>query len=213
MIYDHVGAIRDPFKQDLTPEFCRNQKATSILTETHTNHDQTHPTRNNWLGSIIFPTTDSHTKGMLLLLHLSLERITEVDTDPKERFVSFKVTPSNDRVLSLQGIESESSWLGGHFFDGLQSYTENKNKGNENKIILRGLNCTMDKINRDDENKTQRLYRCCSNYTMWKLIMGWGIYGEGRTQIPPSSPATIGSLARIQDRQGLYWYLYWYRNC
>ena len=33
--------------------------------------------------------------------------------------------------------------------------------------------------------------------------MGLRIYGEGRTQIPLSSPATIGPLARIQDRQGL----------
>ena len=59
----------------------------------------------------------------------------------------------------------------------------------------------MDKIDWDDENKTQRLYRRCSNY---KLIMDLRIYGEGRTQTPPSSPATIGPLPRIQDRQGLY---------
>ena len=36
---------------------------------------------------------------------------------------------------------------------------QNKNEGNENKIILGDLNCTMDKIDRDDEKKTQRLYR------------------------------------------------------
>ena len=36
---------------------------------------------------------------------------------------------------------------------------QNKNKGNKNKIILGVLNCIMDKIDRDDENKTQRLYR------------------------------------------------------
>ena len=29
----------------------------------------------------------------------------------------------------------------------------------------------MNKINRDGENKTQRLYRCCSNYALPKLIM------------------------------------------
>ena len=40
---------------------------------------------------------------------------------------------------------------------------QNKNEGNENKIMLGDLNCTMDKIDRDGENKTQRLYRCCSN--------------------------------------------------
>ena len=35
---------------------------------------------------------------------------------------------------------------------------ENKNKGNENKVILEDFNCTMDKTDRDGENKTKRLY-------------------------------------------------------
>ena len=34
-------------------------------------------------------------KGMLSLLHLDLEGVTEVDTDLKERSVSFKITTSN----------------------------------------------------------------------------------------------------------------------
>ena len=52
---------------------------------------------------------------MRFLLHLGLEGITEVDTNPKGRFVSFKVTPSNDRVLlvPLRGIALENSWLEG----------------------------------------------------------------------------------------------------
>ena len=54
---------------------------------------------------------------MLFLLHLGLEGVTEVDTDPKERFVSFKVTTSNESSLfvPLQGIAPENSWLGGAF--------------------------------------------------------------------------------------------------
>ena len=31
MIYDYDGAIRDPFKQDLAPEFLRNQKKSSVF--------------------------------------------------------------------------------------------------------------------------------------------------------------------------------------
>ena len=65
--------------------------------------------------------------------------------------------------MPLQGIAPESSWLVGRFFEGLQNYMQNKNEGNENKIMLGDLNCTMDKIDRDGENKTQRFYRCCSN--------------------------------------------------
>ena len=54
---------------------------------------------------------------MLFLLHLGVEGITEVDTDTKERFVSFKGTPSNDSSLFVlrQGITLENSWLGGAF--------------------------------------------------------------------------------------------------
>ena len=53
---------------------------------------------------------------MLFLLHLGLEGVTEVDNDPKERFVSLRLLPLI-RVLfgPLQGIAPESSWLGGAF--------------------------------------------------------------------------------------------------
>ena len=36
---------------------------------------------------------------------------------------------------------------------------ENKCQGNENKILLGDFNSTMDKMDRDGGNKTQRLYR------------------------------------------------------
>ena len=73
---------------------------------------------------------------------------------------------------------------------------QNKNKGNVNKIMLGDLNFTIDKIDSEGENKPQRLYRCSSNYALSKLIVDNGLedLGEGRTQIPLSSPATIGSL-------------------
>ena len=51
---------------------------------------------------------------------------------------------------------------------------QNKNEGNENKTMLGDLNCTMDKIDRDGENKTQRLYRCYPNYALFKLIVDKG---------------------------------------
>ena len=49
--------------------------------------------------------------SMLFLLHLSLERVTEVENDAKGRFMSFKVTTSNESSLfvPLQGIAPENS--------------------------------------------------------------------------------------------------------
>ena len=41
--------------------------------------------------------------------------------------------------------------------------------------MLGVLNCTMDKIDRVGENKTQRLYSCCSNYALSKLIVDNGL--------------------------------------
>ena len=113
---------------------------------------------------------------MLFLLHLGLEGVTEVDTDPKERFVSFKVTTSNESSLfvPLQGIAPESSWLGGAFLKYYKKICKIK-EGNENKIMLGVLNYTMDKTDRVGENKTQRLYRCCFNYALSKLIVDNGL--------------------------------------
>ena len=66
---------------------------------------------------------------MLFLLHLGLEGVTEVDTDPKERFVSFKVTTSNESSL----YSTREQLARGRFFEGLQKYMQNKNERNENK--------------------------------------------------------------------------------
>ena len=138
---------------------------------------------------------------MLFLLHLGLEGITEVDTDPKGRFVSFKVTTSNESSLfvPLQGIAAENSLLGGRFFEGLQNYMQNKNEGNENKIMLGDLNCTMDKIDRDGENKTQRLYRCCSNYALSKLIVDNGLEDLWRRENPDSTEFTCYDRSFAKD--------------
>ena len=76
---------------------------------------------------------------------------------------------------------------------------QNKNEGNENKIMLGVLNCTMDKTDRDGENKKQRLYRCCSNYAFSKLIVDNGLEDLWRRENldSSSSSATIGALPKI----------------
>ena len=100
MIYANVGNITDPLKQDLALDFYRKQnKYISILTETHIKHDQILHIRNNWFGPIFLSPGSSHAKGFIAQLHLGLEGVTEVDTDPKGRMASFKVTLSNNRVL------------------------------------------------------------------------------------------------------------------
>ena len=42
------------------------------------------------------------------------------------------------------------------FLKGLQNYMENKNEGNEIRIILGHFNCTMDKLDRYGREKTQQ---------------------------------------------------------
>ena len=51
----------------------------------------------------------------------------------------------------------------------MQKKKRKTKEGNGNKIMLGDLNCTTDKIDRDGENETQRLYSCCSNYALSKL--------------------------------------------
>ena len=85
-----------------------------------------------------------------------LTGVIEVDTNPKRKFVSFKVTPSNDRGLCVyapSGHNTREELARGHFFEGLQNYTEKKSEGNENRIILGDFNFTIDNIDREVEIK------------------------------------------------------------
>ena len=47
---------------------------------------------------------------------------------------------------------------------------QNKNEGNESKIVLGDFNCVRDKMDRDGGNEIQRLYRYHSYYALSKLI-------------------------------------------
>ena len=130
MICANVGGIRDAVKQDLVLEFCRSQnKDISILTETHINQDHIHQIRNNWLGRIFHSPGDPFSKGILVLLHTGFDHVSDIDTDSKGRFVSFKVAPSDDRVFCIyapSGHNSRQQLSRGCFFEGLQTYIENK---------------------------------------------------------------------------------------
>ena len=87
----------------------------------------------------------------------------------------------------------------GRFFEGLQNYMENKNEGNENKIILGDFNCSIDKMERDGRNKT--LYKCSFNYALPKLIVDNGLEHLWRKEKPNSPEFThhdrSGTSSRI----------------
>ena len=65
--------------------------------------------------------------------------------------------------------------------------------------MLGYLNCTMDKIERDGENKTQRLYRCCSYYVLSKFIVDNGLEDLWRRDNPDSSEFTCYNRAFAKD--------------
>ena len=67
---------------------------------------------------------------------------------------------------------------------------ENKNEGNGHKIKLGDFNCSMDKMDRDGENKTQRLYRCCSSFASSKFNVDNGLKNLWRRQNKVSTEFT-----------------------
>lgn len=85
---------------------------------------------------------------MLVLLHPDFDEVTKIDTDPKGKFVSFKDTLSNYKVLCVYAPSEHSTreqLVRGRFFVGMQTYMENKTQGNQNKIILGDFNYAMDR--------------------------------------------------------------------
>ena len=78
----------------------------------------------------------------------------------------------------------------------------NKFKGNENKIIIGDFNCTLDKMDRDEGNKTKKCYRCHSNFALPKLIMENGLENLWRRESPDVFQFTrydgsLGTTAKI----------------
>ena len=136
------------------------------------------------MGPIFFTLAYSP-KGLLALLHLNLQGVTEVDTDPKGKFVSFMVTLSNDRVLWVDapsGNSTKKQLDRRRYLEWLQNKDiKNKVKGNENKIILRDVNCTLCKMERDGGNTdfTDAVSIMLCQKSSW--VMGSWVYGEGRT--------------------------------
>ena len=98
-------------------------------------------------------------------------------------------------VCDRSGYTTRKQLVRGRFFEGLQNYMQNKNEENENKIMLGDLNCTMDKIERDGENKKQRL----SNYALSKLIVNNGIEDIWRRENPDSPEFTYYDRSFAKD--------------
>ena len=133
---------------------------------------------------------------MLFLLHLSLEGVTEVDTDPKERFVSFKITTS---ICAPSEYSTREQLARGRFFEVIQKYIQIQMR----EIIVLWIKLTgLVKIKHKDFKGSVPIMLCLNSW--W--IMSLRIYWDGRTQIPPSSSATIGPLAKISIGC-LYWSL------
>ena len=76
---------------------------------------------------------------------------------------------------------------------------QNKNKGSEKKLMLGDLNCTTDKIDRDGENETQILSRCCFNYALSKLIVVNGLEDLWRSENPESPEFTCYNRPFAKD--------------
>ena len=174
MFFAKVGGIRDPMKQELALEVCRIQSNDiSNLAETHVNQDQLHQIRNKWFGPIFCFPGEFFSKGMLVLLNPGFNYVTYIDISPKGRFISFKVAPSEDRLFCIyapSGHNNRQQLARRRFFEGLQTYIEDKNQGNEKKIIIGDFNNTLDQMNTDVGNKTNKRYRCHSTFSLSKLM-------------------------------------------
>ena len=84
----------------------------------------------------------------------------------------------------------------------IQNHMENKNTGYENKIIVADFNCTVDKMDSDGGDKTQKIHSCCSNYALSKLIGNNRLKDLWRRENPDSSEFThydrsCGTRSRI----------------
>ena len=89
-----------------------------------------------------------------------------------------------------QGITPGNSWPGDIYLKDHKNHKENTREKNENKIILGDFNFTMCITGKDGVNKTQKNYRCNSNYTFSQVIVDNGLNDQWRRKSPDSSEFT-----------------------
>ena len=133
---------------------------------------------------MVGPHQQNHTERLVVLLHPGHNDY----ADLKGWFLSFNVTPSDDRVLCVYAYSEYSTrkqLTRGRLFQGPDNCMENKNIENENKIMLGDFNCTMDNMGTNGGNKTQRICSQIIDFVpiipsqISSLIMGFRIYGKG----------------------------------
>ena len=67
--------------------------------------------------------------------------------------------------------------------------------------MLGDLNCTMDTIGRDGENKKKRLYIGCSSYDLSKIIVDNGLEDLWRRENPDSAGLTCYNRSFTKDQE------------
>ena len=92
--------------------------------------------------------------------------------------------------MLFQGITPGNSWPGDIYLKDHKNHKENTREKNENKIILGDFNFTMCITGKDGVNKTQKNYRCSSNYTFSQVIVDNGLNDQWRRKSPDSSEFT-----------------------
>ena len=114
MIYDPVGATRDPLNQIWHLILTQPNKVIKLkLISTMIKYTMQEII--DWAPS--FSLLEIAIQKECFLCFIWVLKVSEVDTDPERRFLCFKVTTSNESSLfvALQGIAPENSWLAGAF--------------------------------------------------------------------------------------------------
>ena len=177
-IHVNFGGIRDPSKQNLALQFCRNRnKDVSILAESHINLDQTHHIRIFWVLKVSLRLRLIQKRGFSPLRLLSL-------------MTEFSV------FMSFQGIAPGNNWLRDVSLKDCKVIWKIKMREIKTKYYLDTLIVLWIKWRgmielKHFENVVSIMP--CQNSS---CIMDWRVYGEGRTQILLSSLTAIDLLAQ-----------------
>ena len=118
MIYDNFGGVRDPLKQNIALQFCRNRnKDVSISTETHINLDQKHPTISEIIDwgpsfSLLEIVTQKNCLSCFIWVFKVSLRLPLIQKGGLYPLRFLPLMTEFSVFMPLQGIATGNSWLG-----------------------------------------------------------------------------------------------------
>ena len=171
----------------------------SVFQETHLDYTHMQDIKNNWDGEFLISPGQTQTGGILILQAQNSPAIKDIKSDPKGRYILFRIKDSNDLVAAIYAPsgaskekQTERTNFYKHFNKILKKYIKNK----DNILLVGDFNVTLEKIDRSRDDN----FKCSSQKELQNILTEFDLTDVWRTENPQKELYTYSHNSGLNTR-------------